>query len=139
MIVTSVGKAVISGWIAGYTSDVSWPPKLNVPDGSSWVMNTTASSSEGSTQNVVDAAPPHMNEPAEPTVPGRSRALGHRDRETEAVAGEADLAVAHRQGEIGHVAVAGQVVGGHQLDRLARRARAARRAPPPASIVQNRR
>ena len=40
-----------------------------MPDGSSWVMKTTARSSEGSTQNVVDAAPPHMNSPFEPTTP----------------------------------------------------------------------
>ena len=32
-------------------------------------MNTTASCSAGSTQNVVLAAPPHMNSPAEPTTP----------------------------------------------------------------------
>ena len=54
---------------AAYTSAFIWPRKLNVPEGSSCVMNTTASSSVGSTQNVVDAAPPHMNSPAEPTAP----------------------------------------------------------------------
>ena len=40
-----------------------------MPEGISWVMNTTASSSAGSTQNVVEAAPPHMNSPGEPTTP----------------------------------------------------------------------
>jgi hypothetical protein len=36
----------------------SWPRKLKVPDGISWVMNTTDRSSFGSTQKIVEAAPP---------------------------------------------------------------------------------
>src|SRR5688572_10349347 len=44
--------------MAGYTIDLSWPRKLNVPDGTSCVMKITIRSSAGSTQKIVDAAPP---------------------------------------------------------------------------------
>jgi hypothetical protein len=37
---------------------LSWPRKLNAPDGISWVMNTTLRSYFGSTQKMVEAAPP---------------------------------------------------------------------------------
>ena len=60
---------------APYTRVCSCPGKSNVPEGISWVMNTTARSSTGSTQNVVDAAPPHENSPGEPTSRRASGAL----------------------------------------------------------------
>ena len=39
-----------------------------MPDGISWVMKITMSSSAGSIQKIVDAIPPHMYSPAEPAV-----------------------------------------------------------------------
>ena len=38
--------------------DFSWPRKLKVPEGISWVMKITMRSSVGSIQKIVDAAPP---------------------------------------------------------------------------------
>ena len=55
--------------IAGYTSVLSCPRTLNVPEGRSWVMKTTVRSSAGSTQKIVDAAPPHMYSPERGLLP----------------------------------------------------------------------
>ena len=43
-----------------------------VDDGRSWVRRRTTSSSRGSTQNIVLAAPPHAYSPAEPTTAART-------------------------------------------------------------------
>jgi hypothetical protein len=44
--------------IAEYTMLLICPLKLNVPDGMNWVMNTKVRSSTGSTEKMVEAAPP---------------------------------------------------------------------------------
>src|SRR5262245_1929842 len=52
--------------IAGYTSALSGQRKLKAPEGSNCVMKTAVRSSAGSTQKIVDAAPPHMYSPGDP-------------------------------------------------------------------------
>ena len=53
--------------------------EVNVPDGVNWVMNTTARSSVGSTQKMVDAQPPHMKSPADPITAVRAGPETDRD------------------------------------------------------------
>ena len=65
-------RRVRQSTIAGYTNVFSWPRKLNVADGMNCVIRITTSSSTGSTQKIVLAAPPHAYSPFEPIVAVRA-------------------------------------------------------------------
>jgi hypothetical protein len=55
--------------IAAFTIVLSSRRTGYVLDGMSWVMKTTHTSSTGSTQNAVDAIPPHENSPGDAVTP----------------------------------------------------------------------
>ena len=66
---TSKKSAYAGPTIAAFTIVLSSRRIGYVLDGISWVMKTTHTSSIGSTQNAVDAMPPHENSPRDAVTP----------------------------------------------------------------------
>src|SRR5262249_39096662 len=54
-------QSMIAPWMIA----LSWPPKSNVVDGTSWVRNTTTRSSAGLIQKAVEARPPQPYSPGD--------------------------------------------------------------------------